>query len=46
MIQPVELERAADPNMPGASWSTPLAWARTKGHADIVQDLIAAGAAA
>ena len=40
------LARAADPNKAGALWSTPLAWARTKGHADIVEDLIAAGAAA
>jgi uncharacterized protein len=40
------LERAANPNKAGASWSTPLAWARTKGHAEIVKDLIAAGAAA
>ena len=29
------LERGADPNLAGASWATPLAWARKKGHRDI-----------
>ena len=38
------LERGADPNMSGASWSTPVAWATLKGHARIAKDLIAAGA--
>jgi hypothetical protein len=33
------LERGADPNKSGASWSTPLAWAKKKGHADIANDL-------
>ena len=39
------LERGADPGKSGATWSTPLAWARTKGHTKIAGDLIAAGAA-
>jgi ankyrin repeat protein len=38
------LERGADPNRSGASWSTPVAWAKLKGHARIANDLIAAGA--
>jgi ankyrin repeat protein len=38
------LERGADPNRSGARWSTPLAWARKKGHARIAEALIAAGA--
>lgn len=38
------LERGADPNKSGASWSTPLAWARKKGYADIEADLRRAGA--
>ena len=38
------LERGADPNRSGASWSTPLAWARKKGHAEIEADLMRAGA--
>jgi ankyrin repeat protein len=29
------LERGADPGAAGAPWATPLAWSRTKGHADI-----------
>jgi ankyrin repeat protein len=33
------LERGADPNTSGAPWSTPLAWARKKGHAEIESDL-------
>ena len=40
------LERGADPNASGASWSTPLSWARRKGHAEIEAALIAAGAKA
>jgi ankyrin repeat protein len=38
------LERGADPNRAGAAWSTPLAWARKKGHAAIATELAAAGA--
>jgi ankyrin repeat protein len=38
------LARGADPNAGGAAWSTPLAWARSKGHDDIVRILVAAGA--
>jgi uncharacterized protein len=40
------LERGADPNLSGAPWSTPLEWARKKGHAAIEQMLSAAGARA
>ena len=36
------LERGADPRKSGASWSTPLSWARKKGHADIEAMLTAA----
>jgi ankyrin repeat protein/GNAT superfamily N-acetyltransferase len=36
------LERGADPIKSGASWSTPLAWARKKGHAEIEAMLAAA----
>ena len=39
------LERGADVNRAGAKWSTPLAWARKKGHGDIERALVAAGAA-
>jgi hypothetical protein len=39
------LSRGANPNTSGAAWSTPLAWARSKGHADIERMLVAAGAA-
>ena len=39
------LARGADPNAAGAAWSTPLAWARKKGHAEIERMLVAAGAA-
>ena len=39
------LERGADANRAGAQWSTPLAWARKKGHGDIERALVAAGAA-
>jgi ankyrin repeat protein len=38
------LERGADPNLAGAPWATPLAWARTKRHGDITNSLRAAGA--
>ena len=40
------LARGADPNASGAPWSTPLAWARNKGHAEIEAALRAAGATA
>ncbi len=29
------LDRGADPNLPGAPWATPLAWAITKEHHDV-----------
>jgi ankyrin repeat protein len=38
------LERGADPNKSGAAWSTPLAWAQKKGHAELASDLRKAGA--
>ena len=38
------LERGADPNRAGAVWSTPLAWAQKKGHAELEADLRRAGA--
>ena len=34
------LKQGADPNKSGASWSTPLAWARKKGHNDIESILL------
>lgn len=37
------LQQGADPNKSGAPWSTPLAWARKKGHHDIEKMLIEAG---
>jgi hypothetical protein len=40
------LDRGADPSLGAAPWSTPLAWARKKGHADVERLLLAAGAAA
>jgi uncharacterized protein len=40
------LERGADPNAAAAEWSTPLAWAKRKGHTRIAAALVAAGAAA
>ena len=40
------LARGADPNASGAPWSTPLAWARKKGHAQIEAALRAGGATA
>jgi ankyrin repeat protein len=39
------IDRGADPSRAGAAWSTPLAWARKKGHDALAADLIAAGAA-
>jgi ankyrin repeat protein len=38
------LSRGAGANKSGAAWSTPLAWARKKGHAGIESDLLHAGA--
>ena len=38
------LKHGADPNESGASWSTPLAWANKKNHAEIVDILKQAGA--
>jgi ankyrin repeat protein len=38
------LERGADPSAGGAPWATPLAWAQSKGHPDIVEVLRTAGA--
>jgi ankyrin repeat protein len=38
------LSCGANPNTAGAAWSTPLAWARSKGHAEIERMLVAAGA--
>lgn len=38
------LEQGADPNKAGASWSTPLAWAKKKRFAGIEEVLIKAGA--
>jgi uncharacterized protein len=38
------LKHGADPNKAGASWATPLAWAKEKGFADIEETLINAGA--
>jgi hypothetical protein len=38
------IERGADLNKAGAPWSTPLAWAKKKGHTALSSDLIAAGA--
>jgi len=38
------LAQGADPNRSGAAWSTPLAWARKKGHTDIEKVLLHAGA--
>jgi hypothetical protein len=38
------LDRGADPNLSGAPWATPHAWARKKGHAQIEADLRQAGA--
>jgi len=38
------LSRGASATAGGATWSTPLAWARSKGHEDIARILVAAGA--
>jgi uncharacterized protein len=38
------LQRGADPNLAGAGWATPLAWARKKGHPAIEAVLRKAGA--
>jgi ankyrin repeat protein len=38
------LDRGADPNLSGAPWATPLAWARARGHGEIGQLLDRAGA--
>ena len=38
------LQRGADPSAAGASWATPLEWARKKGHGDIEATLRQAGA--
>lgn len=38
------LQKGADPNKAGASWSTPLAWAQKKGHGRIENILREAGA--
>jgi ankyrin repeat protein len=38
------LARGANPSLGGSAWSTPLAWARNKGHAEIERMLVAAGA--
>jgi hypothetical protein len=43
-LEQVLLARGADPNLSGASWSTPLAWARKKGRAEIEADLLRSGA--
>ncbi len=37
------LEKGADPNQSGAEWSTPIAWARSKGREEIEQLLLCAG---
>ena len=34
------LQRGADPQKAGASWSTPLAWARKKGHENVEKILL------
>jgi ankyrin repeat protein len=38
------LESGAEPNLAGAEWATPLAWARRKGHLKIEAMLKSAGA--
>ena len=38
------LKQGADINKSGATWATPLAWAKKKGHHDIEKMLITAGA--
>jgi ankyrin repeat protein len=39
------IERGADANRAGADWARPVAWARRKGHAEMVELLRANGAA-
>lgn len=38
------LGQGADPNKSGAAWATPLKWAQKKGHQDIEEILLKAGA--
>ena len=38
------LAQGADINKAGASWAPPLAWAQKKGHTDIENILLKAGA--
>jgi ankyrin repeat protein len=38
------LDCGADPNRSSASWATPLAWARKKGHSAIASELKQRGA--
>jgi ankyrin repeat protein len=38
------LKQGADPNKAGASWATPLAWAKKRGHIEIEETLLNAGA--
>ena len=38
------LERGADPDLAGAAWGRPVAWARARAHGDIVDMLLRAGA--
>lgn len=38
------LSKGADPNKAGASWATPLSWARKKGYDKVEEILLAAGA--
>ena len=38
------LEKGAAPNKAGASWATPLEWAKKKGHAKIEEILRKSGA--
>lgn len=38
------LDRGADPNKAGATWATPLAWAKKKEHGDLIANLKAVGA--
>lgn len=38
------LQQGADPNLSGAAWSTPMAWAKKKGFPEIAKMLVGAGA--
>jgi len=38
------LDKGSDPNTAGADWARPLAWARKKGHGQVVELLLANGA--